>query len=127
MSLINWPEKYPLPRSTREHQPLPPTLYAMLKLCFPPVQNDHPVGILAVPPAPAIHRLAAIGRGTDAATQALRRLRASGYRPHLSALPISGPTAIRTAAALLFPISPQTLQTLPIQMMRSVKNEVLIS
>jgi CRISPR-associated protein Csx17 len=109
MSLINWSEKGGLPL----HQPervVPPTLYALLKLCFPPVQKELPAPILPVPTVPAIHRHAANGNGTEAAALALRRLRASGYRPLIRQLPTQGSHASRTAAALLFPISNHTLE-----------------
>lgn len=112
MSLINWREKTSLPASPKERQPVVPTLYALLKLCFPPVQSMLPDGILRVPAVPAIHRHAAKGNGDQAATIAIRRLRASGYHPVLRSLPMRGDYARRTAAALLFPISDQTLTSI---------------
>jgi CRISPR-associated protein Csx17 len=118
MSLINWREKTSLPTSPKERQPVVPTLYALLKLCFPPVQSMLPDGILPVPAVPAIHRHAAQGNGDQAATMAIRRLRASGYHPVLRSLPVRGDYARRTAAALLFPISDQTLTTIHKQTIR---------
>lgn len=109
MSLINWREKSELPPSVKERQPVPPTLYALLKLCFPPVQTTLPENIMPVPIVPAIHRHAAQGNGDQAARLAIRRLRASGYHPVLGALPVKGDYTRRTAAALLFPISNHTL------------------
>lgn len=109
MSLINWREKTSLPSSVKERQLVPPTLYALIKLCFPPVQSAQPDGILSVPTVRAIHRHAAQGNGNQAASMAIRRLRASGYHPVLRSLPIKGDYARRTAAALLFPISGRTL------------------
>lgn len=105
MSLINWREDAKPPQTNRERQPVPPTFYAMLKLCFPPAKKELPEGALPVPAVPAIHRLAATGNGDPAAAQALRRLRASGYEPKLRKLSVQGDQARRTAAALLFPIS----------------------
>ncbi len=112
MSLINWREKTSLPSSPSERQPVAPTLYALLKLCFPPVRSAQPDGILPVPAVPAIHRHAAQGNGDQAATMAIRRLRASGYHPALRSLPVRGDYARRTAAALLFPISDHTLTSI---------------
>lgn len=112
MSLINWRERAEPPASVKERQPVPPTLYALLKLCFPPVQTSRPEGILPVPSVPAIHRHASNGNGDQAAAMAIRRLRASGYTPVLSALPVKGDYARRTAAALLFPISEGTLKSI---------------
>lgn len=112
MSLINWREKVSLPSSPTERQPVAPTLYALLKLCFPPVRSAQPDGILPVPAVPAIHRHAAQGSGDQAATMAIRRLRASGYHPALRSLPLRGDYARRTAAALLFPISDHTLTSI---------------
>jgi CRISPR-associated protein Csx17 len=117
MSLINWREKSGLP-SHPPQRVVPPTLFAVLKLCFPPVQTERPEPILPVPAVPAIHRHAAKGNGTEAAALALRRLRASGYRPVLRHLPVQGDYACRTAAALLFPISNHTLEEIYLQTTR---------
>jgi len=119
MSLINWRERTELNSSTKEPQPVAPTLYGLLKLCFPPVQSAQIDGILPVPVVPAIHRHAAQGNGDQAATMAIRRLRASGYQPALRSLPVRGDYAHRTAAALLFPISDQTLTSIHKQTTRS--------
>jgi len=45
------------------------------------------------------------GDGKTASELAARRLRASGIAPLIKDLPVSGDTARRTAAAILFPIS----------------------
>lgn len=121
MSLINWRERAARPSEPRERQPVPPTLYAMLKLCFPPVQKELPDDVLAVPVVPSIHRHAAQGRGIQASEGALRRLRASGYRPIARQLLMEGDRVKRTAAALLFPISNQTLKALVQQTTRPEK------
>ncbi|MCB1085711.1 MAG: type I-U CRISPR-associated protein Csx17 [Verrucomicrobiae bacterium] len=121
MSLINWREKKQSAASATEESlqapqdqrpPVPPTLYALLKLCFPPVQCAQREDIPLVPTVPAIHSLAAQGNGDQAAAIAIRRLRASGYHPVLRALPVKGDYARRTAAALLFPISDNTLKSI---------------
>jgi CRISPR-associated protein Csx17 len=120
MSLINWGEKGGLP-SYQPERVVAPTLYAILKLCFPPVQRELPASIRPVPAVPAIHRHAANGNGTEAAGLALRRLRASGYRPLIRQLPVQGASASRTAAALLFPISNHALEDICKQTTRPEK------
>jgi len=112
MSLIDWREKTDLRRTAGERQPVPPTFYALLRLCFPPARSILPEAIRPVPAVPAIHRLAANGSGAQAAAQALRRLRASVYQPKIKELPVHGQQASRTAAALLFPVSTSTLEAL---------------
>ena len=121
MSLISWREKAGIPDSPKERSPVPPTLYALLKLCFPPVQKSQPENIQQVPIVPAIHRHAAHGNGRLAADMAIRRLRGSGYHPLLRQLPVMGDYAKRTAAALLFPISNYTLEDIYKQTTRPVK------
>jgi len=121
MSLINWRENaepFPLIEGRR---PVPPALYATLKLCFPPSQKSLGEGVLPVPVVPAIHRRAAQGDGTHASELALRRLRASGYQPAIRQIPVQGDCAKRTAAALLFPIGRQTLLAILRQVSRPEK------
>jgi CRISPR-associated protein Csx17 len=100
------------PASTRqeEEQPrlTPDALYALLKLCF----GGHPVRGVEIPMVAQIHELAAAGRGAAAASVALRRLRASTLRPALRDLHREGPGVRRIAAALAFPLSWQSLQSL---------------
>jgi len=120
MSLIDWREKGDLPSKTPERV-VPPTLYALLKLCFPPVLQNLPEGIQKVPAIPAIHKHAAQGNGDQAATLAIRRLRGSGYHPLLKQITVQGDYARRTAAALLFPISNHTLEDLIKQTTRPEK------
>jgi CRISPR-associated protein Csx17 len=120
MSLINWREKGGSP-SSRHERVVPPTLYALLKLCFPAAQKAQPEGIQEVPVVPAIHRHAANGNGDQAAAMAIRRLRASGYHPVLKQLTMRGDYAKRTAAALLFPISDLTLKAIHKQTTRPEK------
>ena len=111
MGLIDWRERRDVPETSGDHV-VPPMLYAMLKLCFPPARDSQPQHIQPVPSVPAIHRQAALGHGTESASLALARLRASGYRPKISGLTMQGDHAKRTAAALLFPISDSTLALL---------------
>lgn len=120
MSLIDWREKGGL--LTRDHEwVVPPTLYALLKLCFPPVLAAQPEGIQQVPAIPAIHKHAAQGNGDQAALLAIRRLRGSGYHPLLRQMTVQGDYAQRTAAALLFPVSNHTMEDLLKQTTRPEK------
>lgn len=121
MSLINWRDQAAFPAAPKERRPVPQTLYALLKLCFPPVQKNQPDDIRPVPLVPSIHRHASHGNGSQAAALAIRRLRASGYEPHLRELPVMGDYVKRTAAALLFPISDNTLLDLLKQTTRPQK------
>lgn len=79
----------------------PSAFYALLKLCHHRLpKNEEPV-----PLVPAILRRAMNGDGTTASQLAARRLRASGRHPLVTELPVTGTSARRTAAAILFPIS----------------------
>ncbi len=112
-SLLDWPRidsAQLLRRRRPAGTPSPGALYALMKLCFAdksPVEGADPVVI-----TPLIHRLAAQGRGAEASRQAIRRLRASGYAPALSALYLKGEAATRAAAALLFPLPATSLRSL---------------
>lgn len=83
------------------HRVVPSSFYALLRLCFRRPVN----GQDAVPLVPAILHRAMNGDGAAASVLAARRLRASGQRPLVNRLPVSGDAAHRTAAAMLFPIS----------------------
>jgi CRISPR-associated protein Csx17 len=87
------------------HLAVPSSFYALLKLCFRRVEY----GKDAIPLVPAIHQRARSGQGEEASRLAARRLRASGYAPLVGELPVAEQTARRTAAALIFPISPRDL------------------
>ncbi len=80
---------------------VPSSFYALLKLCF----HRLPKGEDAIPLVPGILHRAMNGDGQTASQLAARRLRASGRRPLVTSLPVSGDVARRTAAAMLFPIS----------------------
>lgn len=104
LSCIDW-QKIPT-LSVGEHQranetEAPSALYALLKLCHHRLPKDED----PIPLIPAILRRAMNGDGSTASTLAVRRLRASGRHPLVTALPVTGDTARRTAAAILFPIS----------------------
>lgn len=82
---------------------VPSALFSLLRLAFlrPGERGDFP----EVPAIPMIHRHAAAGHGLEASRLAARRLRGSGFRPALNEVAVSGETARRAAAALLFPLS----------------------
>lgn len=89
--------------------PVAPSLFSLLRLAFPrPAECRGPAGDFPeVPLVPAIHRLAAAGNGLEASRLARRRLRASDLPPAVEQVAVSGGAARRTAAALLFPLSPR--------------------
>ena len=120
MSLVNWRKVGPLGQSN-DGWPVPPALYSALKLCFPPVGKKLPDDIRKVPAVPAIHRHAANGAGNLASELAFRRLRASGYSPIVKSLLPNDEYAKRTAAALLVPVSDNTLEALFRHITRSKK------
>jgi len=87
----------------RDESRVPPTLFSLLRLCFPPYSKQ--ANLPCIPIVPTIHRLAAVGNGLEASRVAVRRLRGCGLNPALHEVHISGETARRIAAALLFPLS----------------------
>ena len=87
---------------------IPSSFYAMLRLCFRPATGNEE----AIPLVPAILHRAMNGDGRGASELATRRLRASGFAPLVNELPVSGDIARRTAAAMLFPISPYDFRLL---------------
>ncbi len=107
--------KIGFPRNQRE----PSALHALLKLCFSPFQLHD----ATIPLVPAIHRWAEAGRGAAASSLAVRRLRASGLAPALGAISASGAPVIRTAAALLFPLSKDDLGNLSCRVLRPTDPE----
>ncbi len=116
LSLLDWSkvgrEDWPARSDGRET--VPSSLYALLKLCLqrPPKDEN------AIPLVPAIHRRAARGDGLEASRLAARRLRASGFPPAVDAIPVRGPVVQRTAAALLFPLSPWQVGQLRLAVLR---------
>jgi len=84
---------------------VPSAFYALLKLCHHRSDVEHqPIRLL-----PAILHRAMNDDGKAASELAARRLVASGIRPLVRSLPVSGKVARRTAAAMLFPISSSDL------------------
>lgn len=96
----------------------PSSLYAILRLCLRDAQG----GDTPVPLVPAIFQRAMRGDGLTASEMASRRLRASGEMPLVPKLRADGATARRTAAALLFPISQQSVQTLKRSLLKQLKD-----
>ena len=86
----------------------PSSFYALMRLCFRrSSENDDPI-----PLVPEILYRAITGDGKAASELAARRLRASGKAPLVKDLRVGGEIARRTAAAMLFPISPRDFRLL---------------
>lgn len=117
LSLLDWskvkPEHRP-PLPKKDAAVAPSALYALLKLCFQRPPRDE----RAIPLMPAIHRRAAGGDGLEASLLAVRRLRASGFPPAVNEVPVSGEAVRRTAAALLFPLTPWQMGRLRLAVLR---------
>jgi len=108
LSLIDWQAvEKKTQETTSESEFVPSSFYALLKLCFRPKDEDK-----TIPLVPAIHHRARSGDGLAASQLAARRLRGSGYPAFVEKLPVAATVARRTAAALLFPISPRDLSLL---------------
>jgi CRISPR-associated protein Csx17 len=102
LSLLDWQKMERVPSEFRDvPEAIPSSFYALLRLCFRPANGKHD----AIPVVPAILSRAMNGDGKAASELAARRLRASGQAPLVDDLPVSGETARRTTAAILFPIS----------------------
>ena len=84
----------------------PSALFALLRTAL---AGDIPGCANAIPRVPAIVRRAATGDGREASRLAARRLRASGVAPAFASLDQRGDSVKRTAAAILFPLSPSSL------------------
>lgn len=83
-----------------DRDPIPNAAYGLLKLCHLP----HTLDGVAIPLTPTITRRAAAGDVQRATELAARRLRGSGLVPIPKRCSLSPPMALRTAAALLFPV-----------------------
>ena len=92
----------------RDSRAVPSSLYALLRLCFRRTAK----GEMGIPLTPGIHLRAMHGNGQLSSELAARRLRGSGYAPLMSRVPVDGRLAQRTAAALIFPISPRDFRLL---------------
>ena len=108
LSLIDWQTvEKELQGKSIASEFVPSSFYALLKLCFRPKGESK-----TIPLVPAIHHRARSGDGLAASQLAARRLRGSGYPPLVEKLPVAATVAARTAAALLFPVSPRALSLL---------------
>lgn len=108
LSLVDWAH-VPEERNTESAEDaIPSSFYALLRLCFRSAgEGEH-----AIPLVPAILHRAISGQGKESSVLAARRLRASGQAPLVDELPVAGDIARRTAAAMLFPISPHDFRLL---------------
>lgn len=100
------------------HRAIPSSFYGILKLCFRRNGRDEN----PIPIVPAIHQRASAGDGVAASRLAARRLRASGEAPLVRELRVAAETAKRTAAALLFPISPRDMTLLKLTLQHQTEN-----
>lgn len=98
------------------HRAIPSSFYALLKLCFRHKDDGIPIEA-------AIHQLARSGKGQEASRLAARRLRASGEAPLVTDLPVAADVARRTAAALLFPISPSDMKLLKLTLQHQTQEQ----
>ena len=123
LSLIDWQvAKGSLPGIGERKQgsnAIPCAFYALLKLCFRYKDKESD----AIPIVPAIHQLARFGKGQEASRLAARRLRASGEPPLVTDLPVASDVARRSAAALLFPISPSDMKLLKLTLQHQTEEQ----
>lgn len=101
--LIDWKKANARERlGAGDRLPMPGAAYALLKLCHLPFELDG----TSIPLAPMIANRAAAGDLRRATELAARRLQAKGFPPAVQCVPAANPeSAVRTAAALIFPIS----------------------
>jgi len=104
MVLVEFPKEQIRLKSSDDTRFAPPSMYALLRSCFPRAgqmgdSSEKP----DIPLAPIIHRRAADNQGTEASRLAARRLHASGLRPAVSEIAFE--KTERIAAAMLFPLS----------------------
>jgi len=97
----------------------PSALFSLLRLCFAQ-PGELPYGASKVPPVPSILAKARAGQSIEASSLAVRRLRASGFRPRLDAIDFGTAVTTRTASALLFPLHPDDFSRLQRSILRKV-------
>ncbi len=103
LSAVDWST---IARASHPSADEPPSaLFSLLRLCFPQ-PGELRRGAAEVPSVPAIVAKARAGQSREASTLAVRRLRASGFRPRLDSIDFGAAVTARTAAALLFPLHP---------------------
>ena len=94
------------PPALSDDELAPSALFALLRTAL---AGDIPGCANTIPRVPAIVHRAATGDGREASRLAARRLRASGVAPAFDSLDQRGNSVKRTAAAVLFPLSPTSL------------------
>jgi CRISPR-associated protein Csx17 len=99
-SAVSTKDNMPAPPDLAAEHETPPAFYAQLKLCFAARLPEDK----KVPLEPIIFNLASSGDGTRASERALRRLHGSNIPVVHIQIPLSGESAKRSAAALLFPL-----------------------
>jgi CRISPR-associated protein Csx17 len=99
---LDWERVRPSRVRVASRGPRPDEPWEALRLCMLPF----PVRERSVATEPAVFRRLATGDMAGAVELALRRLRASGFRPPLAAASADPRTARHWAAALAFPIDP---------------------
>jgi len=126
LALVDWwgaeeipsPDRGTTPKVTEDRVD-PPSLYALLKLCFVPGLS----GGRTVPAVAAIHTRACAGEGAEASRLAARTLRAHGVVPAIGELEMSGREVVRIAAALTFPLHRSAIRGLEQQVLRPSESE----
>lgn len=103
------------------HRVIPSSFYALLKLCF----RRNNSGEAPIKLVPAIHQRARSGDGLAASRLAVRRLRSSGESPLVEELPVTAAISRRTAAALLFPISPRDMKLLKLTLQHQTEDQAV--
>lgn len=108
LALIDWPKvsRRDIPWHCRAEHPIPSAAYCVMKLCLLP----HPVptgdgGEVEIKLSSQITRRASAGDLVEATRLASQRLKASGLQPAIDCVPKENHVAaLRTAAALVFPL-----------------------
>ncbi|MDB4731511.1 type I-U CRISPR-associated protein Csx17 [bacterium] len=100
-------------------EPKPDAAYSLLKLCHLNSSIDEK----SIRLDPRISHLAISGKISEATQVASRRLRASGFRPALEQVYLTGEAAKRTAAALLFPLNESSARQLLKRVIRCEKDD----
>ena len=115
LSALDWSS---VPRAERSaSESTPSALFSLLRLCFAqPGELRH--GSANIPPVPAIVAKAAAGLSAEASRLAVRRLRASGFRPRIDSIDFGSDATKRAAAALLFPLHPDDFFRLQTSLLR---------
>ena len=115
LSALDWST---VPRAERSaSESTPSALFSLLRLCFAqPGELRH--GSTNIPPVPAIVAKAAAGLSAEASRLAVRRLRASGFRPRIDSIVFGSDATQRAAAALLFPLHPDDFYRLQTSLLR---------